>query len=132
MGRLPGGGGEEPGRDGLFALFDLVGMQLSPRIRDLGKITLYRMDPQRDVTAAWPATGRCGPAARSGHEPYDAGEGLRRDPRAGAGRQSSHGLSRRRPPLPAVQQTPDHIHGQLSGMSPSRARPEAVRAPGRR
>jgi len=24
-----------------FALFDLVGMQLSPRIRDLGKITLY-------------------------------------------------------------------------------------------
>ena len=25
-----------------FALFDLVGKQLSPRIRDLGKITLYR------------------------------------------------------------------------------------------
>ena len=25
-----------------FALFDLVGLQLSPRIRDLGKITLYR------------------------------------------------------------------------------------------
>lgn len=36
-----------------FALFDLVGMQLSPRIRDLGKITLYRMGPQRDVAALW-------------------------------------------------------------------------------
>lgn len=37
-----------------FALFDLVGMQLSPRIRDLGKITLYRMDPQRDANSLWP------------------------------------------------------------------------------
>jgi TnpA family transposase len=40
-----------------FALFDLVGMQLSPRIRDLGKITLYRMDPQRDVSRHWPVAG---------------------------------------------------------------------------
>ncbi|MGW5691186.1 Tn3 family transposase [Streptomyces asiaticus] len=40
-----------------FALFDLVGMQLSPRIRDLGKITLYRMDPQRDVGNLWPVAG---------------------------------------------------------------------------
>ncbi|MFE6023082.1 Tn3 family transposase [Streptomyces sp. NPDC056441] len=40
-----------------FALFDLVGMQLSPRIRDLGKITLYRMDPQRDVNSSWPVAG---------------------------------------------------------------------------
>ncbi|MGW6521681.1 Tn3 family transposase [Streptomyces sp. NPDC054962] len=40
-----------------FALFDLVGMQLSPRIRDLGKITLYRMDPQRDVNSLWPVAG---------------------------------------------------------------------------
>jgi TnpA family transposase len=40
-----------------FALFDLVGMQLSPRIRDLGKITLYRMDPQRDVSRLWPVAG---------------------------------------------------------------------------
>ncbi len=29
-----------------FALFDLVGKQLSPRIRDLGKITLYRTGPR--------------------------------------------------------------------------------------
>ncbi|MHB8297314.1 MAG: Tn3 family transposase [Dermatophilaceae bacterium] len=40
-----------------FALFDLVGMQLSPRIRDLGKITLYRMDPQREVSRQWPVAG---------------------------------------------------------------------------
>jgi TnpA family transposase len=40
-----------------FALFDLVGMQLSPRIRDLGKITLYRLDAQREVNAAWPTAG---------------------------------------------------------------------------
>ncbi|MFI5634722.1 Tn3 family transposase [Streptomyces sp. NPDC051664] len=40
-----------------FALFGLVGMQLSPRIRDLGKITLYRMDPQRDVSKIWPVAG---------------------------------------------------------------------------
>lgn len=40
-----------------FALFDLVGMQLSPRIRDLGKITLYRMAPQRDVNSLWPVAG---------------------------------------------------------------------------
>ncbi len=40
-----------------FALFDLVGMQLSPRIRDLGKITLYRMDSQREVNTVWPTAG---------------------------------------------------------------------------
>ncbi|MET8011285.1 Tn3 family transposase [Streptomyces sp. NPDC005271] len=40
-----------------FALFDLVGMQLSPRIRDLGKIALYRMDPQRNVNSLWPVAG---------------------------------------------------------------------------
>lgn len=40
-----------------FALFDLVGMQLSPRIQDLGKITLYRMDLQRDVGRLWPVAG---------------------------------------------------------------------------
>ncbi|MFP8885274.1 Tn3 family transposase [Streptomyces mangrovi] len=40
-----------------FALFDLVGMRLSPRIRDLGKIALYRMDPQRDVNSLWPVAG---------------------------------------------------------------------------
>jgi len=38
-----------------FALFDLVGLQLSPRIRDLGKITLYRTGPRAGFTA------RCSP-----------------------------------------------------------------------
>ena len=37
-----------------FALFDLVGKQLSPRIRDLGKITLYRTGPRADFTARYP------------------------------------------------------------------------------
>ena len=40
-----------------FALFDLVGLQLSPRIRDLGKITLYRTGPRADFTARYPASG---------------------------------------------------------------------------
>jgi TnpA family transposase len=31
-----------------FALFDLVDLQLSPRIRDLGKITQYRTGPGRE------------------------------------------------------------------------------------
>lgn len=32
-----------------FGLFDLLGMQLSPRIRDLGRITLYRPRPRGDA-----------------------------------------------------------------------------------
>jgi TnpA family transposase len=40
-----------------FALFDLCGLQLSPRIRDLGKITLYRTAPSGDVCAAYPLAG---------------------------------------------------------------------------
>jgi TnpA family transposase len=40
-----------------FALFDLVGLQLSPRIRDLGKITLYRTGPRSDFAARYPASG---------------------------------------------------------------------------
>ena len=37
-----------------FALFDLVGKQLSPRIRDLGKITLYRTGTaQRHCQVNW-------------------------------------------------------------------------------
>jgi TnpA family transposase len=40
-----------------FALFDLVGLQLSPRIRDLGKITLYRTGPRADFTGRYPASG---------------------------------------------------------------------------
>jgi TnpA family transposase len=40
-----------------FALFDLVGRQLSPRIRDLGKITLYRTGPKADFVARYPHVG---------------------------------------------------------------------------
>nr|WP_305025514.1 Tn3 family transposase [Actinoplanes sp. ATCC 53533] len=40
-----------------FALFDLVGKQLSPRIRDLGKITLYRTGPRADFLDRYPRAG---------------------------------------------------------------------------
>ena len=40
-----------------FALFDLVGRQLSPRIRDLGKITLYRTGPKADFVNRYPHAG---------------------------------------------------------------------------
>ncbi len=40
-----------------FGLFDLLGLQLSPRIRDLGKITLYRAVPRARVEAGYPHTG---------------------------------------------------------------------------
>jgi TnpA family transposase len=40
-----------------FALFDLVELQFSPRIRDLGKITLYRPGPRADFAARYPAAG---------------------------------------------------------------------------
>src|SRR5271165_6281486 len=40
-----------------FALFDLCGLQLSLRIRDLGKITLYRTGPRREVCDAYPLAG---------------------------------------------------------------------------
>jgi TnpA family transposase len=40
-----------------FALFDLVGLQLSPRIRDLGKITLYRTGRRADFVRAYPNAG---------------------------------------------------------------------------
>jgi hypothetical protein len=40
-----------------FALFDLVGKQLSPRIRDLGKITLYRTGPKADFEARYRQAG---------------------------------------------------------------------------
>ncbi len=40
-----------------FALFDLVGLQLSPRIRDLGKITLYRAGTRADTCAEFPVAG---------------------------------------------------------------------------
>jgi TnpA family transposase len=41
-----------------FGLFDLLGLQLSPRIRDLGKITLYRTEPKWQVTSAFPLAGQ--------------------------------------------------------------------------
>lgn len=40
-----------------FGLFDLLGMQLSPRIRDLGKITRYRPGPRRETEARFPHAG---------------------------------------------------------------------------
>lgn len=40
-----------------FGLFDLLGLQLSPRIRDLGKITLYRDGSHAAVTARFPKAG---------------------------------------------------------------------------
>src|SRR5690606_21599618 len=40
-----------------FGLFDLLGMQLSPRIRDLGRITLYRPGPRAQAEARFPHAG---------------------------------------------------------------------------
>ena len=40
-----------------FGLFDLLGLQLSPRIRDLGKITLCRTGSKTEVSAAFPLAG---------------------------------------------------------------------------
>ncbi len=40
-----------------FGLFDLLGLQLSPRIRDLGKITLHRTGSRAQVEALYPHTG---------------------------------------------------------------------------
>lgn len=40
-----------------FTLFDLVGLQLSPRIRDLGKITFYLTGPRADFTSRYPSAG---------------------------------------------------------------------------
>lgn len=40
-----------------FACFDLVDKQFSPRIRDLGKITLNRIGSRRDTNSRWPHAG---------------------------------------------------------------------------
>jgi TnpA family transposase len=40
-----------------FALFDLCGKQLSPRIRDLGKITLCRLGPPAEYMDRYPHAG---------------------------------------------------------------------------
>ena len=55
-----------------FGLFDLLGLQLSPRIRDLGKITLYRTGPKSEVMSAFPLAGplltrRCNMDLIAGH-----------------------------------------------------------------
>ncbi len=41
-----------------FALFDILGLQLSPRICDLGKITLYRTGPRADFASRYPSAGQ--------------------------------------------------------------------------
>ncbi len=40
-----------------FGLFDLLGLQLSPRIRDLGRITLSRSGPRAEAEARFPHAG---------------------------------------------------------------------------
>lgn len=40
-----------------FALFDLVGLRLTPRIRDLASITLCRTTNRRDAIGRWPTAG---------------------------------------------------------------------------
>jgi len=59
-----------------FALFDLVGKQLSPRIRDLGKITLYRTGPNALfadrlntdlILASWDDLLRVAASVKNGH-----------------------------------------------------------------
>jgi TnpA family transposase len=40
-----------------FGLFDLLGLQLSPRIRDLGRITLYRPGPRGEAESRFPHAG---------------------------------------------------------------------------
>jgi TnpA family transposase len=40
-----------------LGLFDLLGLQLSPRIRDLGKITLYRTGTKTQAESAFPLAG---------------------------------------------------------------------------
>ncbi len=41
-----------------FAMFDLVGLQLSPRMWDLGKTTLGRFGTKADTEASWPLAGK--------------------------------------------------------------------------
>jgi len=40
------------------ALFDLLGLHLFPRIRDLGKITLYRTGPRAEFASRYPSAGK--------------------------------------------------------------------------
>jgi TnpA family transposase len=55
-----------------FGLSGLLGLQLSPRIRDPGKITLYRTGPKSEVVSAFPLAGplltrRCNMDLIAGH-----------------------------------------------------------------
>jgi len=42
----------------VFSLFALTGFTLSPRIRDLGGITLHRLGTRKDLTSVFPSAGR--------------------------------------------------------------------------
>ncbi|WP_179118338.1 Tn3 family transposase [Saccharothrix sp. ALI-22-I] len=42
----------------VFSLFNLTGFRLSPRIRDLGGITLHRLGPRKDLTSMFPNAGK--------------------------------------------------------------------------
>jgi TnpA family transposase len=73
-----------------FALFDLVGRQLSPRIRDLVKITLYRTGPRAEFADRSRGAGRPrlpaaagGPPGRSRLGSCARGGRLHRPPPAG-------------------------------------------------
>ncbi|WP_212735088.1 Tn3 family transposase [Herbidospora galbida] len=76
-----------------FALFDLVGKQLSPRIRDLGKITLYRTGAPRRLPRPVPAhRAAADPAAEPGPDHGHVGRpAARRRQRAGRPRHRGPG-----------------------------------------
>jgi TnpA family transposase len=42
----------------VFSLFKLTGLVLSPRIRDLGSITLHRLSSRKDLTSVFPNAGK--------------------------------------------------------------------------
>ena len=75
-----------------FALFDLVGLQLSPRIRDLGKITLYRTGPEGGLRGPLPV--RRAPA----HPPAERRPDHGHVGRPAAGRRLRQGRARHRRP----------------------------------
>ena len=47
-----------------FAIFHLAGLQFSPRIRDIGRLQLYRLGPGSAWRARYPTPGGCS-ASRS-------------------------------------------------------------------
>ena len=56
-----------------LGLFDLVGKSLTPRIRDLGKITLVRGDSPAATNAQYPHAGHCWPTGGPRTWPLTAG-----------------------------------------------------------